>query len=79
MDFGDKPAWQTCQPAYLSDWRLLEREIITALKAQGHDISKNAVGEHCIAAEVNIATLAQALSRSRVVVRLTLMEPSELH
>ena len=65
MGFGDR---MTCQPAYVSDWRMLEREIVTALKAQaqGHHIR---VGENCVAGFVNIAHLAQALRR--VVVRVT--------
>jgi hypothetical protein len=68
----EKPATQTCQPMYVSDWRKLEDEIVTALEAQGHHIRKNAVGEHCVAGFVNIAKVAQGLRR--VVVRVTMMD-----
>ena len=68
----EKPATQTCQPMYVSDWRKLENEIVTALQAQGHHIRKNAVGEHCVAGFVNIAKVAQGLRR--VVVRVTMMD-----
>ena len=60
----------TCQPAYIDDPRRLEDEIVTALKAQGYRITKNAVGEHCVAGFVNIALLAQALRRVVIVVTM---------
>jgi hypothetical protein len=43
----DRPSPITCLPAYVNDWRMLEREIVTVLKGQGHHIRKNAVGKHC--------------------------------
>jgi hypothetical protein len=57
---------------YVDDPRRLEDEIVTALKKQGYWISKNAVGDHCVAGFVNIARLAEALRR--VVVRVTMMD-----
>jgi hypothetical protein len=67
---------ETCQPMYISDPRKLEDEIATALKAQGHHVRKNAVGENCVAGFVNIAHLAQSLKR--VVVRVTMLDNLDL-
>jgi hypothetical protein len=50
----------------------LEDEIVTALKKQGYPVTKNAVGDHCVAGFVNIARLSEALKR--VVVRVTMMD-----
>jgi hypothetical protein len=57
---------------YISDPRRLEDEMVTALKAQGYRITKNAIGDHCATGPVNITRLAEALRR--VVVRVTLMD-----
>ena len=46
-----------------------------ALKKQGYRITKNAVGDHCVAGFVNIARLSEALRR--VVVRVTMMDQYE--
>jgi hypothetical protein len=62
----------TCGPAYIDDPRRLEEEIVTALKKQGYRITKNAIGDNCVAGFVNIARLAEALRR--VVVRITMMD-----
>jgi hypothetical protein len=53
----------------------LEDEIVGALKKQGYRITKNAVGDHCVAGFVNIARLAEALKRA--VVRVTMMDSLE--
>jgi hypothetical protein len=65
---------QTCGPFYIRDWRRLEDEIVTALQAQaqGCRITKNAVGDHCVAGFVNIAKLAEALRR--VVIEVTMLD-----
>ena len=65
----------TCQPMYIDDRRRLEDEIVVALKKQGYRITKNAVGDHCVAGFVNIARLSEALRR--VVVRVTMMDQYE--
>jgi hypothetical protein len=64
----------TCGPGYIRDWRRLEYELVTALEAQaqGCRITKNAVGEHCVAGFVNIAKLAQSLRR--VVIEVTMLD-----
>jgi hypothetical protein len=71
MGFGDRT---TCGPMYVRDWRRLEDEIVTALQtqAQGYRITKNAVGEHCVAGFVNITWLAQ--SPRRVVIEVTMLD-----
>jgi hypothetical protein len=66
---------ETCQPAYVSDPRRVEDEIVTALKAQGYRVTKNAIGDHSCVAPVNITRLAEALKR--VVVRVTMMDHLE--
>jgi hypothetical protein len=66
----------TCGPFYVSDWRMLEAEIVTALEAQGYHVRKNAVGDHCVAGFVNIAQLAQALRRVVVKVSMTDHRPA---
>ena len=63
---------QTCGPMYVSDWRRLEDEIVTALQAQGHHVRKNAVGDHSCAGPVNVTRLAEAMKR--VVVRVSMMD-----
>ena len=54
-------------PEMVNNWRLLELNIIAALIAEHKHVAKNAVGEPC-AVHVNIAKLAQALSRRGVLV-----------
>ena len=56
----------------LNNWRLLEREIVDALREEGKHVAKNAVGDPC-AVHVNIAKLAQALSRMGVLVEVTVV------
>ncbi|MGB8896853.1 MAG: hypothetical protein WA322_04525 [Pseudolabrys sp.] len=53
----------------VKNWRLLEIEITRVLRGEGVLIEKNSAGDPC-AGEVNIATLAQALS-ARVLVKVT--------
>jgi hypothetical protein len=62
----------TCQPMYVSDPQRVEEEIVTALKAQGYRVTKNAIGDHSCAGPVNITRLAEALKR--VVIRVTMMD-----
>ena len=52
----------------VNNWRLLELEIIAALLEEHKHVAKNSVGEPS-AVHVNIAKLAQALSRRGVLVR----------
>ena len=52
----------------LNNWRLLELNIIAALIAEHKHVAKNAEGDPC-AVHVNIAKLAQALSRRGTLVR----------
>ena len=66
----------TCQPFYVDDRRKVEDEIVTALKAQGYRVTKNAVGDHSCAGPVNITRLAEALKR--VVVRVTMLDGEDL-
>ena len=47
----ENPQPTTCQPMYISDPRRLEDEIVTALKAQGYRITKNAVGAILVLAQ----------------------------
>ena len=63
--------WMTCQPAYVSDRRSLERKIVTALEAQGCRITTNAIGDHSAAGPVNITMLAQSLVLRRVFIEVT--------
>jgi hypothetical protein len=60
------------KPMYVSDWRKLEDEIVTALQEQGYSISKNADGDLCCEGQVNITRLAQALKR--VVIEATILD-----
>ena len=66
-----------CTTKALADqgFRSCEDEIVVALKKQGYRITKNAVGDHCVAGFVNIARLSEALRR--VVVRVTMMDQYE--
>ena len=54
----------------VNNWRLLERDIVDALLEEHKHVAKNAVGDPC-AVHVNIAKLAQALSRRGVLVTIT--------
>lgn len=54
-------------PEMVNNWRLLELDIIAALHKEGKHVAKNSVGDPC-AVHVNIAKLAQALSRRGVLV-----------
>jgi hypothetical protein len=56
-------------PEMVNNWKLLEREIITALREDGKHVAKNADGDPC-AVYVNVVKLAQALS-PRVLVKVT--------
>lgn len=56
------------QPEMLNNWRLLEGDIVAALREEGKHVGKNAVGEPN-AVHVNISKLAQALARRGVMVR----------
>ena len=72
----ENPQPTTCQPMYISDPRRLEDEIVTALKAQGYRVTKNAIGDYSCVGPVNITRLAEGLRR-RVVIRVTMMDNYE--
>ena len=58
------------QTEVVNNWKLLELAIKAALREEGKHIGKNEFGDPC-AAHVNIAKLAQALSRMGVLVEVT--------
>jgi hypothetical protein len=57
----------TCQPMYVRDRKRVEEEIVEALEAQsqGCRITRNAVGDHCVAGFVNITKLAQGRGKTK--------------
>ena len=58
------------QTEAVANWRLLENEIVLALRLYGAQIEKNALGDPCINGEVNIAVLARLMEK-RVLVKVT--------
>ena len=62
----------------VKNWRLLEDEIVNALRQHNWHVGKNALGDPCVFPtenknrELNIAELAQALSSS-VLVKVTVI------
>jgi hypothetical protein len=57
------------QTQAIANWRLLESEIVSALRQCGLKVEKNSIGDPVIG-EVNFAALARALSK-RVLVKAT--------